>query len=73
MSTTRQRINPAVKAQAALDIADRKLVNLDKRIAQAKEALSELQSERPALLAARDYAAANPALPTVQNVSEVQS
>lgn len=59
---TRQRIDPTVKAQEALALADRKLAVLDKQIANAKTRLTEAEAERAPLVAARDYAAANPLL-----------
>lgn len=67
---TRQRLDPAVKARNALDLSERKLTALDKRIALAADALDALRNERPALVSARDYAAANPALPVAVVIAE---
>lgn len=62
---TRQRLDPATKAQAALDVAKRKLTALDKATDRAKTAHAELQAQRPALAAEVDYLAEHPALKAV--------
>jgi len=62
---TRQRLAPATKAQAALDVAKRKLFVLDKAIDLAKTAHRELEAQRPALATEVDYLAEHPALKAV--------
>lgn len=58
----RQRLDPAAKAQAALDVAVRKLAALDARIGVAKFTLTALVEQRPVLCREVDYLADHPAL-----------
>lgn len=61
-TTKRQRIDPATKAQAALDVGKRKLAALDVAIAKAEAAMADLKAQRPRLATEVDYLADHPAL-----------
>lgn len=59
---TRQKVDPATRAQAALDVAVRKLDRHDAAEVKAVDALAVLRQQRAALAADADYAAQHPAL-----------
>lgn len=59
---SRARIDPATKAQAALDVRVRKLATLDLAIIKARAVLTGLMEQRPLLADEVDYLADHPAL-----------
>lgn len=63
-------LDPAAKAAAALDVAERKLAKVETRIDRAKRELDAAQAQRAQLVRERDYLAANPYLVTPETVAE---
>lgn len=59
----RQTRTPAQKAQEALDVIDRQIVAVNKRIAAKKTELRDVEAELEPLRKRREYAALNPDLP----------
>jgi hypothetical protein len=61
----RERRDPKQRAEHALGVAERKVVNVQRRLDKATADVEALTAERDAAVRERDYAAQNPALAEV--------